>query len=185
MASLIKFKQQQMDDDVAYLTQFSNSVPVIKFHIDQSVMTIGQDFEMDICIPEDGIADNHASIEAIQNADSYRFVVKSREKESLLDLNGSTVSQAEVQDGDWLIIGGVEFQFTDDGVNSIKEVAIQSPNSQVEPQLAEKIETESPALNLLKDLQDEIKDGLQSAPKKLSTKEFIANSRQSRRRLAI
>ena len=172
---------------MAYLTQFSNSVPLIKFHIDQSLMTIGQDFEMDICIPEDGIADNHATIEAIKQTDSYRFIVTSREEESLLDLNGSSVAQAELQDGDWIIIGDVEFQFTDDGENSIKEVVIsKSVKDEAKVTKISKSEkTDSPAMDLLKDLQEEIKNGIQSKPRKMTTKEFIANSRQSRRRLAI
>jgi len=106
---------------VAYLTQFSGSVPVIKFHIDQSVMTIGQNFDMDICVPEDGIADNHATIEAVKQAEDYRFIIKSYEDEALLELNGESVAHANLKDGDWLIIGGVEFQFTDDGINEFKD----------------------------------------------------------------
>lgn len=172
---------------MAYLTQFYNSVPLIKFVIDQNVMSIGQDLEMDICIPEDGIAENHASIEAIKQTDSYQFVVKSREDESLLDLNGKAVAQAELQNGDWLTIGGVEFQFTDDGIYQIKEVTAQAPvKFEVkETQLPKSEKSKSPALDLLKELQEEIKTGSQIKSQKMTTKEFIANSRQSRRRLAI
>ena len=111
---------------MAHLTQYSNSVPVIKFNLDQSFMTIGQDFEMDICIPEDGVAANHATVEAFKKTESYSFMIKSREDELLIELNGKAVSQAELQDGDWLIIGGVEFQFTDDGVNEIKEQTVSN-----------------------------------------------------------
>ena len=169
---------------MAYLTQYSNSVPVIKFHIDQTLMTIGQDIEMDICIPEDGIADNHATLEAIKQTESYSFTVKSRENESLLELNGVAVPQAELQDGDWLIIGGVEFQFTDDGVYEIKDTstaATVAPVSAVveefKPKQAAKEKTESEALTLIKELNNEVKS--------MSTKEFIANSRSGRRRLNI
>ena len=109
---------------VAYLTQYSGSAPVIKFNIDQSVMTIGQDLDMDICVPEDGISDNHASIEAVKTDESYRFVIKTREDEPQISINGETVSISELQDGDWIIIGEVEFQFTDNGINDIKQVEI-------------------------------------------------------------
>ena len=51
---------------MAYLTQYSSSVPLIKYNIDQSLMSIGQDIDMDICVPEDGIEENHAMIEAIK-----------------------------------------------------------------------------------------------------------------------
>ena len=170
---------------MAYLTQYSNSVPVIKFHIDQTLMTIGQDIEMDICIPEDGIADNHATLEAIKQTESYSFTVKSRENESLLELNGVAVPQAELQDGDWLIIGGVEFQFTDDGVYEIKDTgtaATVAPVNNVvveqfKPKQSAKENTESEALTLIKELNNEVKS--------MSTKEFIANSRSGRRRLNI
>jgi pSer/pThr/pTyr-binding forkhead associated (FHA) protein len=107
---------------VAYLTQYSGSVPVIKFNIDQSVMTIGQDLEMDICVPEDGISENHATIEAAKRNESYRFTIKSREDEPEITINGETVSIAELKDGDWIVIGDVEFQFSDDGIHEIKHV---------------------------------------------------------------
>jgi pSer/pThr/pTyr-binding forkhead associated (FHA) protein len=155
---------------VAYLTQFSSSVPVIKFLIDQSVMTIGQDFEMDICIPDDGIANNHATLEASKQAGSYLFSIKSQKNESLLQLNGVETAQVDLKDGDWLIIGDVEFQFTDDGANDIKEMA----KSSVVP-----ITTAKKA----KPKQAAVKD--EEEVKTVSTKEFIANSRNSRRRLNI
>ncbi|MDH5369979.1 MAG: FHA domain-containing protein [Gammaproteobacteria bacterium] len=145
---------------MAYLTQFSSSVPVIKFHIDQSVMTIGQDFDMDICVPEDGIADNHATIEVVKQAVDYRFIIKSNEDEALLELNGESVAHANLKDGDWLIIGGVEFQFTDDGINEFKDnivpISMGTQNS-VTP---------------IKERED---------LKPMSTKEYIEESRFSRR----
>ena len=169
---------------MAYLTQYSNSVPVIKYHIEQTLMTIGQDIDMDICVPEDGIAENHATVEAIKYADSYRFIIKSSESEASLELNGEAVSHAELQDGDWLIIGGIEFQFTDDGVNSIvdEKTTIPAPIVATKPELLQKTEkNESEALKLIKGLKEELLDDV----KPLTTKEFIANSRNSRRRLAF
>ena len=170
---------------MAYLTQYSSSVPVIKYHIEQTRMTIGQSFDMDICVPEDGIAENHAVVEATKYAESYRFTIKSAENESLLELNGDTVSDAELQDGDWLVIGGVEFQFTDDGVNSIIEeiVSIPAPIVEVKPQIQQKNENndnDSEALKLIKKLKEELQD----IEKPLTTKEFIANSRHRQRRFA-
>ena len=165
---------------MAHLTQYSNSVPLIQFNIDQLFMTIGQDFEMDICIPEDGVAANHASIEALKKSESYSYIIKSREDELLIGLNGKTVSQAELQDGDWLIIGGVEFQFTDDGVNEIKEQAVASfaTVTEIKPKpsqvaKAEKVNKESKPVKKLKVKVEE---------KTMTTKEFIANSRNSGRR---
>ena len=87
-------------------------------------MTIGQDLEMDICVPEDGISENHAAIEAVKNGDSYRFIIKSRQDEPAININGETASIAELRDGDWIIIGDVEFQFTDDGIYAIKPVEV-------------------------------------------------------------
>lgn len=168
---------------MAYLTQYSNSVPVIKYHIDQVLMSIGQDIEMDICVPEDGVANNHAAVEAIKQAESYRFIIKSREDESLLQLNGETVSHAELQDGDWLIIGEVEFQFTDDGVNLIGEETVASADiislEETKSQQSAKESQESEALQLIKELKEE----LQEETKPISTKEFIANSHRGRPRL--
>ena len=163
---------------MAYLTQYSGSAPVIKFNIDQTHMTIGQDFEMDICVPEDGVSDNHAAIEAIKHEESYRFVVKSREDEPLLDINGDTVSIAELQDGDWLTIGGVEFQFTDDGVNDIKKVDISTSVdvTEMKVQPHAKIESkESDAITLMKELKQEVESI------KTKTEEVIEDSRFSRR----
>ena len=144
---------------MAYLTQYSGSVPIIKFNIDQHLMTIGQDINMDICVPEDGISDNHAAIEAIKHEESYRFVVKSHEDEPLLDINGETVSIAELQDGDWLTIGGVEFQFFDDGVNNIKKVDISTSVEVMEIKVQPQAKTESKqsdALTLMKELRQEV-----------------------------
>lgn len=181
---------------MAYLTQYSSTVPVIKYHIDQVLMTIGQDIDMDICVPEDGIAEHHAMLEAIKSAETYRFIIKSTENDVLLELNGEIVSNAEIQDGDWLTIGGIEFQFTDDGVNSIVEEIAQTPvqdlqiqavsELKVKPKLVRKItpEVESNASEALQ-LIRELKEDLQDITKPLSTKEFIANSRQSRRRLSF
>lgn len=206
---------------MAYLTQYSNSVPVIKYHIDQLIMTMGQNFDMDICIPEDGVADNHAELEVVKSMDTYQFIVKSNENASLIELNGAAIKQAELQDGDWLVIGGVEFQFTDDGVNSFSEEPVSTipeesvitipeesvitiheyvdvtlePNiesvmefapimeSVIEfaPIMEAKVERKSEALDLLK----ELKDDLQNNDLPLTTKEFIENSRNSRRRLAF
>ncbi|MCK5386974.1 MAG: FHA domain-containing protein [Gammaproteobacteria bacterium] len=171
---------------MAYLTQYSNSVPVIKYHIEQTLMTIGKDIDMDICVPEDGIAENHAAVEAIKYADSYRFTIKSSESEASLELNGEAVSRAELQDGDWLVIGGVEFKFTDDGVNSIAEEKTTIPAPVIvatpKPEPLQKTQNnESEALKLIKGLKEELQDDV----KPLTTKEFIANSRSSRRRLAF
>lgn len=162
---------------MAHLTQYSNNVPIIQFNIDQLFMTIGQDFEMDICIPEDGVAANHASIEALKKSESYSFIIKSREDELLIELNGETVSQAELQDGDWLIIGGVEFQFTDDGVNEIEEQAVANfaTVTEIKPKLSqvEKVNKESIPVEKIK---------VEVEEKTMTTKEFIANSRNSGRR---
>ena len=159
---------------MAYLTQYSSSVPVIKFHIDQSLMTIGQNFDMDICVPEDGIAESHATVEAIKEAQSYRFIIKSNVDESLLELNGAPVSHADLKDSDWIVIGGVEFQFTDDGVNEIKEITtpvVTAPSlAVVEPVKKKSVEPESTISN---------------EAKPMSTKEYVAKSRYSRRRLAF
>ena len=175
---------------MAYLTQYSSSVPVIKFLIDQSVMTIGQDFDMDICIPEDSIAENHAFVEAIKSSEKYRFVVKAQENEEPLNLNGETVAQAELKDGDWITIGGIEFQFTDDGVNEISQIA--KPPTNVTPiklkaEEVNVINTMSDALSLIKELKHEVELGLldkSTEDKPISTKDFIRNSRLSRRRTA-
>ena len=159
---------------MAHLTQYSSSVPVIKFHIDQSVMTIGQDFEMDICVPEDGMADNHAAIEALNDGNSFRFVVSSHDSELLLQLNGETVSHAELKDGDWLTIGGVEFQFTDDGNNDIKQTTASVQTAQV---------TASQPIDLAKKKQEAIKTVEETKVEQpMSTKEFIENSRRNTRR---
>ena len=181
---------------MAYLTQYSSSVPLIKYHIDQTLMTIGQDIDMDICVPEDGIAENHAMIEAVKSSETYHFIIKSTENDTLLELNGEIISNAEIQDGDWLSIGGVEFQFTDDGVDPVvveitqsqeHDVVIQAVSQpMVKPTLVRKITSEvesnaSEALQLIRELKEELQD----ITKPLSTKEFIANSRQSRRRLAF
>lgn len=172
---------------MAYLTQFSSSVPVIKYPIDQLVMTIGQDIEMDICVPEDGLAENHAAVEVIQDNESYRFVIKTSENMPLFELNGETAEEAELKDGDWLIIGGVEFQFTDDGVNSFVETnEVSIPAVDDKPQLVQNMTNKadisgSEALQLIRELKEDLED----KSKPLSTKEFIANSRQSRRRLAF
>ncbi len=168
---------------MAYLTQYSSSVPVIKYHIDQVLMTIGQDIEMDICVVEDGVANNHAAVEAIKQAESYRFLIKCCEDMPLLQLNGETVSHAELQDGDWIIIGEVEFQFTDDGVNLIGEetaanVDIVSLKKSKSSQNV-KDKPESEALQLIKELKGE----LEKETKPLSTKDFIANSHRGRPRL--
>lgn len=167
---------------MAYLTQYSSSVPVIKFHIDQPLMTIGQNFEMDICVPEDGVAENHATVEAIKSAESYRFVIKSDDKKSLVDLNGNAVAQGELQDGDWLTIGGVEFQFTDDGVDNIDKQTISTPattetqkpkpKKETKPQDKQEI-NKSEALQLIQELKEEVES--------MSTKDFIEASRFSRR----
>lgn len=167
---------------MAYLTQYSSSVPVIKFNIDQSFMTIGQNFEMDICIPEDGVAANHATIEALKKTESYSFIIKSREDELLIELNGNAVSQAELQDGDWLIIGGVEFQFTDDGVNEINEQTVSNLATVTE------IKPKSSQVAKVEKVNKESKpaEKLKAEEKTMTTKEFIANSRnRSRRRISF
>jgi hypothetical protein len=106
-----------------------------------------------------------------------------REDELLIELNGETVSQAELQDGDWLIIGGVEFQFTDDDVNEIKEQAVSNfaTVTEIKPKLSqvaevvkvEKVNKESKPAEKLK---------VEAEEKTMTTKEFIANSRNSGRR---
>jgi len=154
---------------MAYLTQYSSSIPVIKFHIDQTLMTIGQHIDMDICVPEEGIAENHAAVEAIKQLESYRYIIKSQEDESLFELNGETVSHAELQDGDWLLIGGVEFQFTDDGSCDIKENLNTNPDMPVttkiksDPANLATLTLEKPAekhelsaLELVKELKEEV-----------------------------
>ena len=138
-------------------------------------MTIGQDIEMDICIPEDGVANNHASVEAIKQSESYLYMIKSRENKPLVELNGENITQAELKDGDWLIIGGVEFQFTDDGVNKIKEktVAAAMTTKKSTPQRVVQENEESEALKLIKEIKEEVKS--------MTTKEFIEDSHFSRR----
>jgi len=161
---------------VAYLTQYSSSVPIIKFNIDQSLMTIGQDFEMDICVPEDGISENHATVEVIKESQSYRFVIKSNVDEPLLELNGAATSQAELKNNDWIIIGGVEFQFTDDGINEIKEL---TKPAVVPPA---KVDLVVKTIQTKKVVPEQVTE---NEVKPMSTKEYVAKSRYSRRRLAF
>ena len=186
---------------MAYLTQFSSSVPVIKFNIDQSFMTIGQDFEMDICVPEDGISDSHATVEAIKEAQSYRFIIKSNQDEPLLEFNGNSTTQVELKNNDWINIGGVEFQFTDDGVYEIKEIVNTSvePLSVIDPiakVVADTVvkpvatKTSKPiAQSIPKTVSEPILAAAtltdSEQPKAMTTKEYVAKSRYSRRRLAF
>ena len=163
---------------MAYLTQYSSTVPVIKFNIDQSFMTIGQNFDMDICVPEDGISESHATVEAIKEAQSYRFIIKSNADEPLLELNGAAVSHAELKDNDWIIIGGVEFQFTDDGVNEIREMTKPAATAPVLA-VVEPIELPVEKKNV------EQESAISNESKPMSTKEYVAKSRYSRRRLAF
>lgn len=142
---------------MAYLTQYSNSVPVIKFPIDQVLMTIGQHIDMDICVPEDGIADKHAELEAINHSETYHFIIKSVQEQQTIQLNGESVSHAELQDGDWLLIGDIEFQFTNDGVNEIEGVIVpiikESPKP-VELNLAEDFKDDVPAIKTAQMLRE-------------------------------
>ncbi|MFK5914893.1 MAG: FHA domain-containing protein [Woeseiaceae bacterium] len=183
---------------MAYITQFSNSAPVIKIHIDQLVMTIGQDYEMDICIPEDSILDNHACIESIEESGKYSFTIKSEVTQEKLALNGVQIKQAVLSDGDWLTIGDVEFQFTDDGVNAIKPMSLDTksmavidnviPLETVKPAVKlqaettiEKITELTPAtdaLTLIKELKKEVESFTQSVDT-LSTN--LGSNRLSRR----
>lgn len=161
---------------MAYLTQYSGSVPVIKFHIDQPLMRIGQHIDMDICVPEDGIADHHAALEAIKQSESYSFIIKSREDEKAIELNGESVTSAELKGGDWLVIGGVEFQFTDDGINHIKESL--SIVSDVKPVISAQNgivqdAQESEALKMVKQLKEDVAS--------ITTEELLEDSRFSRR----
>lgn len=162
---------------MAYLTQYSSSVPVIKFNIDQTLMCIGQNIDMDICVPEDGLAENHAAVEAIKHSESYRFLIKSHEDDQLVELNGELVSQAELQDGDWVVIGGVEFQFTDDGVNEIKETVVSLVTENTTAISAEKVvvqdKQESEAMKMIKQIKEEVES--------ITTEELDEDSHFSRR----
>lgn len=161
---------------MAYLIQFSNSVPIIKFYIDQVLMTIGQSIDMDICVLEDGVAENHATFETIKQSGSYKYIIKANRKDSLLEINGHKVSRSEINNGDWLVIGGVEFQFTDDGVNAIKEISTATISA-ITAKIVKKKQTSessSEALQIVKQLKEELKP--------MTTKEFIEDSRQNTRR---
>ena len=173
---------------MAYLTQYSGSVPVIKFNIDQSFMTIGQNIDMDICVPEDGISDNHAVLEAIHDNEKWQFVVKSRPDEPQLIFNGEAVSVAELHDGDWIMIGEVEFQFTDDGIYEI--TLVESPDLDTHPAVApilELVSTEQKKLDVSKDLVEEftanpsVLDDGQHEDKLIKTNTLQDDNRFSRR----
>ena len=98
----------------------------------------------------------------------------------LLELNGAAISHAELKNNDWINIGGVEFQFTDDGVNEIKETtktaaaSLRSVKPAMVKQLVQPLETvkEKPVVQSNND-------------KTMTTKEYVAKSRYSRRRLAF
>jgi len=141
---------------VAYLTQYSGSIPVIKFPIDQVLMSIGQNIDSDICVPEDGIADNHAALESVKQNDIYRFKIKSQSGDLLIQHNGQAVSEAALNDGDWLSIGGIEFLFSDDGIDNIKETATPidvMPVAEDKPH-TEQLATESLVLELVQDTKE-------------------------------
>ncbi len=149
---------------MAYITQYSNSVPVIRFNIEQVSMCIGRDIEMDICVPEDGVAARHACIQAEKQPGGYRFVLQALQDESVR-VNHTTVTTAELHDGDWLNIGGVEFRFTDDGINHIVD-GIDAP-------VATEAVTEHTAVKTTD------KDEAEAAI--VSSREFIEKARFSRR----
>lgn len=132
---------------MAYLTQYSSSVPVIKFPIEQAQMSIGQDIDMDICVPEDSLADNHACLKVVQELDTTRFIIMPSDNQNSIELNGQIVEQANLQNGDWLVLGEVEFQFTDDGINEIDK----STASKLDILLKNRAESEisQPALSAL------------------------------------
>ena len=117
---------------MAYITQYSNSVPVVKFPLDQYVLSIGQAIEADICVPEDSIADKHAQLEITQQTECFQFQIITLDN-SHISVNGNSVSQATLKDGDWIVIGDIEFQFTDDGVNEIKLIAMDDNDTLIAP----------------------------------------------------
>lgn len=168
---------------MAYLTQYSDSIPVVKFPIDQEVMTIGQHIEMDICIPEEGMAESHAALQAVSCSESYTFTIKS-EAEQVLVINGEETTQADLKDGDWITVGGIEFQFTDDGQYDFQvveaqvvEIPVAEPVevSQVVEPVSQKQAEEPAALKIIQEIKEEVES--------MTPESMVADSHQFSRRL--
>lgn len=152
---------------MAYITQYSNSVPVVKFPLDQYVLSIGQAIEADICVPEEGIADKHAQLEITQQTECFQFQIITLDN-AQISVNGNNVSQATLKDGDWIVIGDIEFQFTDDGVNEIKLIAMDNSDSPNAPANVIELSQDEPESG-----NDKLQDDKVSADKeKVSNKSF-------------
>lgn len=100
-----------------FLVQFAGGAPVIKFALDKRTLSIGQDFNADICVQEEGIAEHHALIEiqpSQDNALAYQVVIKARQ-DQLMWVNEAVCEEACLQDNDWVRLGDIDFEYSAEG----------------------------------------------------------------------
>ncbi len=135
---------------------------------------------MDICVPEEGLARCHAGIRAIKGPTGYRYMVESFDDQLQITLNEHPVSMAELADGDWLNIGGVEFQFNDDGVDHIRE---EAPVVKKAPGKEENVVSLAEPEQAVDVFEQQEETELEPAVARLSTRVFIEKNRSRRLRI--
>lgn len=104
---------------MATLTLYVNGAPGIKYELDKACVTIGRDFDNDICLDDPGVSERHALIEAKAAVQADRT-----NEYSLIDLDGTDTclvnnrptSRAVLADGDYVRIGSHLFKYTAEAV---------------------------------------------------------------------
>lgn len=93
------------------------------FSVPSSVTVIGRRQDCDLCIPISNVSRKHCQL----NQDQGKLMVRDLGSTNGTLVNGTAVKEAELQAGDKLAVGPLAFSVQIDGVPSIDEEVINTP----------------------------------------------------------
>ena len=112
---------------MAFLIQYANGVPGFKHELDKTVLTLGEEIDCDLSIPEEGVAAHHAIIELKKTTSGWEYYIRPAGDDEILVNDESIGGKVKLEHEDRIQLGEVMFRLDAKSVCQVSEVSMPEP----------------------------------------------------------
>jgi len=111
---------------MALLIQVTDSGGGIKLTINKKQIEFGRDEDSDVSLDDDLVSQRHATLEVVLTSDENRieYILKDKSSTNHTYVNGESIDQRHLKNGDVIRIGKNNFRFEDEAKGNFSETLV-------------------------------------------------------------
>jgi pSer/pThr/pTyr-binding forkhead associated (FHA) protein len=111
---------------MALLIQVTDSGGGIKLTINKKQIEFGRDEDCDVSLDDDLVSQRHATLEVVLTSDENRieYILKDKSSTNHTYVNGESIDQRHLKNGDVIRIGKNNFRFEDEAKGNFSETLV-------------------------------------------------------------